>query len=72
MSAKRPFDIAWARNTIRQCKEAGVPCFVKQVGSNPLERGERWKYAPRLLDRKGGDPSEWPEDLRVREFPEVA
>lgn len=24
-----------------------------------------------LRDRKGGDPSEWPEDLRVREFPEV-
>jgi hypothetical protein len=22
----------------------------------------------RLRDRKGGDPSEWPEDLRVREF----
>jgi len=22
-------------------------------------------------DSKGGDPSEWPEDLRVREFPEV-
>lgn len=22
-----------------------------------------------LLDRKGGDMSEWPEDLRVREFP---
>jgi len=22
-----------------------------------------------LRDRKGGDPSEWPEDLRVREFP---
>jgi hypothetical protein len=20
-------------------------------------------------DRRGGDPSEWPEDLRVREFP---
>lgn len=25
-----------------------------------------------LFDRKGGDWSEWPEDLRVREFPEVA
>lgn len=25
-----------------------------------------------LRDRKGGDPDEWPEDLRVREFPEVA
>lgn len=24
-----------------------------------------------LVDRKGGDPSEWPEDLRVRQFPEV-
>lgn len=23
----------------------------------------------RLGDRKGGDPSEWPQDLRVREFP---
>jgi protein gp37 len=25
----------------------------------------------RLRDRKGGDPAEWPEDLRVREMPEV-
>jgi protein gp37 len=24
-----------------------------------------------LRDRKGGDPHEWPEDLRIREFPEV-
>lgn len=24
-----------------------------------------------LEDKKGGDPSEWPEDLRVREYPEV-
>lgn len=22
-----------------------------------------------ISDRKGGDPSEWPEDLRVREWP---
>lgn len=25
----------------------------------------------RLRDTKGGDPAEWPEDLRVREFPEA-
>lgn len=25
----------------------------------------------RRRDGKGGDPSEWPEDLRVREWPEV-
>jgi len=33
---------------------------------------EEWQGAEvrvRLRDRKGGDPSEWPEDLRVREFP---
>jgi hypothetical protein len=23
----------------------------------------------KMKDRKGGDPSEWPESLRVREFP---
>lgn len=28
---------------------------------------ERWRL--HLADRKGGDPAEWPEDLRVREFP---
>ncbi len=28
--------------------------------------------ALRLLDDKGGDPAEWPLDLRVREFPKVA
>ena len=27
--------------------------------------------ALRLRDRKGGDPAEWPEDLRVRQFPEA-
>ncbi len=26
----------------------------------------------RTADRKGGDPSEWPADLRVREFPQAA
>jgi hypothetical protein len=25
-----------------------------------------------LVHKKGGDPSEWPESLRIREFPEVA
>ena len=25
----------------------------------------------KLRDRKGGDPDEWPQDLRVRQFPEV-
>lgn len=68
----RPFDIQWARNTIAQCRAAGVACFVKQLGSVPTECGERWRYEPKLKDRKGGDWDEWPVDLRVREFPPEA
>lgn len=74
----RACNVAWVRSIVRQCGAAGVPCFVKQVGSNPwLEPGELEErrrqpgYVP-LRDKKGGDPSEWPEDLRVRQFPEVA
>jgi protein gp37 len=31
-------------------------------------RGD-WMRSLNLRDRKGGDPAEWPEDLRVREYP---
>lgn len=77
----RPFDAAWARSTIQQCREAGVPVFVKQVGANChdtesgiLGRSAPWEgeLAPTHTRRrhpKGGDMSEWPADLRVREWP---
>lgn len=86
----RSCDIEWIRGIAKQCNAAGVPCFVKQLGSVPVEvilcglspgsikldtydmpGGEpdddiRWIA---LRDKKGGDPEEWPADLRVREFP---
>ena len=69
----RPCNIEWIRDVVRQCKAAAVPVFVKQLGSNC--RGD-WgdghgPYDMRhpLTARGGGDPTEWPEDLRVREFP---
>lgn len=31
----RPFDLAWARQTIAQCRAAGVPVFIKQLGARP-------------------------------------
>lgn len=96
----RTFPIQWAYNTIGQCKAAGVPVFVKQLGSNVIERNDagfegdgddQWpagtadkiehnpfgyleehQGAPvrvHLKHRAGADPAEWPEDLRVREFP---
>jgi protein gp37 len=71
----RPFDIAWARDIVRQCKAAGVAAFVKQLGSRarwpdlPPASWAPLRYGLVLKDRAGADPSEWPEDLRVREFP---
>lgn len=97
----RPCDLAWIRSIVEQCKDAGVPCFVKQLGAKPhnssamdLVKGSSRIFtteelkdpianaaALTILDRcldaawvpirdsKGGDPSEWPADLRVREFP---
>lgn len=70
----RPFDVAWARSTVEQCRSAKVACFVKQLGAQPFEQdtmpdGTRWHRLLRLGSRKGADMSEWPEDLRVREMP---
>lgn len=76
----RPFDLQWARQTVSQCCEAEVPVFCKQMGSNPVQRvvygassmldTEKVNLEPvRLKDRKGGDPEEWPEDIRVRQWP---
>ena len=69
----RPFDIEWARSIVAQCKAAGVAAFVKQLGARPYEvplRSDPNYHRPlRLKNKKGGDTTEWPEDLRVRELP---
>ncbi len=61
----RPFDLAWARELRDLCRNRGVAFFCKQLGRNPLEDGQ----VLRLRDKHGGNWDEWPEDLRVREFP---
>lgn len=91
----RPCDVAWIRSIVKQCQDAGVPCFVKQLGARVFVRNDKFSEWPRdgdgleydpsgpgfhyqgehvevhTVDPKGGDPSEWPADLRVRQFPEV-
>lgn len=79
-SQARPSDVDWVRAIVEQCRLADVPCFVKQLGAHFLEvppgrrapgelQGTKWRR--NFRDRKGGDPDEWPADLRVREFPTV-
>lgn len=74
----RSYDVAWARSVIAQCRAAGAAVFVKQLGAkahrvdwgvNPI--GSTPLVPLTLKQRKGNDPAEWPEDIRVREFPVV-
>lgn len=53
---------------VDQFQHAEVPVFVKQVGRRPVHRGGQ--PLELVHDRsKGGDPRDWPEDLRVRQYP---
>jgi len=58
----RPTRLAWMQEIVDKCAERGIPVFVKQFGTMlARELG--------LRSRRGNDPIEWPESLRVREFP---
>lgn len=61
----RPCQLDWIRRVRDDCRAAGVPVFVKELGSKPFEGENRLK----LDDYVGGYWDEWPEDLRVREMP---
>jgi protein gp37 len=50
----RPFNVEWARDLRDQCRAANVAFFMKQLGGHPSKRDQM---------------SDFPEDLRVREFP---
>ena len=50
----RSMEIEWARNLVRQAKEQGVAVWMKQLGGI----------------RPGGELEDFPEDLRIREFPQ--
>lgn len=66
----RPFDLNWARNLRTQCKQEGVAFFMKQAGDNPRDAVNPGAVIP-ITTPKGGEPDEWPEDLRIREVPNV-
>ncbi len=55
----------WINDIVNQCREAGVPVFVKQLGRIAVVDGVERKF----VHKKGGDPSEWPRRVRHREYP---
>lgn len=71
----RPCHIDWIRSIANQCQTAKVPVFVKQLGTNPIDSTPYIEgvannhFHVKLKDRKGGDISEFPDDLQIRQFP---
>lgn len=81
-SNARLFDVDWMRKLNAELKGTHVSILNKQLGSRPYDSAEHW-YSPgsvvvpvdsewrprKLKSRKGGDISEFPADLQIREFP---
>jgi len=57
----RPMHLEWVEALIAQCRQGGVPVFVKQLGS-------AWAGGKGCRGRSG-EPATWSEALAVREFP---
>ncbi|CDQ10581.1 Phage Gp37Gp68 family protein [Acidithiobacillus ferrivorans] len=82
----RVMEAEWVRAMRDQCVAANVPFFMKQLGAAfvgpddgfglfgttaPYTSAKTYAFG-RLKDRAGANMDEWPEDLRVREWPRLA
>lgn len=67
----RPCDLAWIQSLVVQARAQRCAPFVKQLGSNPVHDwlGSVSRY-PHTTG-KGGDMAQWPDHLRVREWPAI-
>ena len=68
-SHAREFDTAWAVSLIDECTAANVPVFMKQVGVRPYWTIEGVAYAYTKSTGEGKYMVEWPEEIRIQEFP---
>ena len=76
-NAARPLEVPHLRSLLRQCQRSGTPVFVKQLGYRFMDLDNvvygagipATAPARQLKQRAGADMNEWPEDLRVREWP---
>ena len=60
----RECKIEWIEGIVELCKYRNTPVFVKQLGTHLSK-------TLNLHDRHGGEISEWPEHLQIRELPPV-
>lgn len=60
--------LEWIDSLVEQCHDAGVACYVKQLGRQPRAADNLYLN---LRDKHGGDPAEW-QTPYPREFPATA
>lgn len=60
----RPIDLEWARHMIAICRNQGVAVYIKQLGTVWAQQQKLTK-----IDYKAENMEYWPEDLRIREYP---
>ena len=58
----RPMELNWAEKLVHGARANNVSCFVKQLGTYQSKKLG-------LKDRHGGDINEFPNVLRIREYP---
>ena len=68
-SKARPCEVNWIEDIVEQCQQYQVPVFVKQLGSNSLVPNLIGLSKQKLKSKKGGDISEFPENLKIRQSP---
>jgi len=62
----------WISSIVEECREARVPCFVKQLGSNAVDQLGKMRGAMYSgTDYKGSRLESLPRHLQVRQMPVV-
>ena len=58
----RPCELEWIESIVQYCRAYHIPVFVKQMGTHLAKKLG-------MSDRHGGKIEEFPEHLRIRQFP---
>lgn len=56
--------LEWIESAVAFCNKNNIPCFVKQLGTHLAKKMG-------LKDSHGGDMSEFPSHLQIRQFPKI-
>lgn len=63
-SGYRECDLENIESLVQQCRSIKIPVFIKQLGTHLAKQ-------LKMSDRHGGNIEEFPEHLRIREFPKI-